>query len=202
MKANPEFAQEAEDADSRREERAQRAAAASKRGFGALLEALALLASLRLCWRWSSIICADVLTAQRRRFPGCRAASPGATRSPSCCSTLITLLAAPWLLREGRHIRVDIVLRALPRRAAYACEWIADAHRPRVCCLWLVVVRRPAALTSFKTARSRSRRWSCPSGGCSRRCRSASRCSRSSSCFACGGSRSRGRPARRRRERG
>src|SRR5215203_4539548 len=28
---------------------------------------------------------------------------------------LVTLLAAPWLLRQGQHIRVDIVLRALRR---------------------------------------------------------------------------------------
>ena len=39
---------------------------------------------------------------------------------------LITLLAAPWLLREGRHIRVDIVLRVVPAKVAYACEWITD----------------------------------------------------------------------------
>jgi TRAP-type C4-dicarboxylate transport system permease small subunit len=39
---------------------------------------------------------------------------------------LVTLLAAPWLLRRGQHIRVDIVLRALPRRAAYAMEWMGD----------------------------------------------------------------------------
>src|SRR5262247_2326498 len=39
---------------------------------------------------------------------------------------LITLLSAPWLLRQGKHIRVDIMLRAIPPRAAWNCEWIAD----------------------------------------------------------------------------
>ena len=39
---------------------------------------------------------------------------------------LITLLAAPWLLRQGQHIRVDIVLRALPLRLAWALEWTGD----------------------------------------------------------------------------
>ena len=29
---------------------------------------------------------------------------------------LITLLTAPWLLRQGQHIRVDIVLRLVPPR--------------------------------------------------------------------------------------
>ena len=38
----------------------------------------------------------------------------------------MTLLSAPWLLRRGQHIRVDIVLRAVPKRIAYAMEWIAD----------------------------------------------------------------------------
>ena len=31
---------------------------------------------------------------------------------------LVTLLSAPWLLRRGQHIRVDILLRALPARLA------------------------------------------------------------------------------------
>lgn len=40
---------------------------------------------------------------------------------------LVTLLAAPYLLRRGQHIRVDILLRAIPARIAYGMEWIADA---------------------------------------------------------------------------
>ena len=39
---------------------------------------------------------------------------------------LITLLSAPWLLRQGQHIRVDIVLRALPPRVGWIMEWIGD----------------------------------------------------------------------------
>ena len=39
---------------------------------------------------------------------------------------LLTLLAAPWLLRCGQHIRVDIVLRALPGKVAWVMEWIVD----------------------------------------------------------------------------
>ena len=48
----------------------------------------------------------------------------------ACC-------AAPWLLREGQHIRVDIVLRALPPRVGLACEWIADVLG-LACCLVMV----------------------------------------------------------------
>lgn len=39
---------------------------------------------------------------------------------------LLTLLSAPWLLRQGQHIRVDILLRAIPARAAYGLEWLGD----------------------------------------------------------------------------
>lgn len=39
---------------------------------------------------------------------------------------LLTLLSAPWLLRQGRHIRVDIVLRALPPRLGWTLEWAGD----------------------------------------------------------------------------
>lgn len=39
---------------------------------------------------------------------------------------LLTLLAAPWLLRQGQHIRVDILLRALPARIGWLLEWIGD----------------------------------------------------------------------------
>lgn len=38
----------------------------------------------------------------------------------------MTLLAAPWLLRQGQHIRVDILLRALPARVGWFLEWVGD----------------------------------------------------------------------------
>ena len=39
---------------------------------------------------------------------------------------LMTLLAAPWLLRQGQHIRVDIILRVLPTFAWPGC-WNGSA---------------------------------------------------------------------------
>jgi TRAP-type C4-dicarboxylate transport system permease small subunit len=39
---------------------------------------------------------------------------------------LLTLLTAPWLLRQGQHIRVDILLRALPARLGWLLEWMGD----------------------------------------------------------------------------
>jgi TRAP-type C4-dicarboxylate transport system permease small subunit len=50
---------------------------------------------------------------------------------------LMTLLVAPWLLRQGQHIRVDIVLRALPVRAAWLLEWFGDIVG-FFCCLYFV----------------------------------------------------------------
>jgi TRAP-type C4-dicarboxylate transport system permease small subunit len=40
---------------------------------------------------------------------------------------LITAFAAPWLLRQGRHVRLDVVLVNLPPRLAWRCELVGDA---------------------------------------------------------------------------
>ena len=45
---------------------------------------------------------------------------------------LMTLLAAPWLLRQGQHIRVDILLRAVPPRRRLAA---GVGRRPSGACL-------------------------------------------------------------------
>jgi TRAP-type C4-dicarboxylate transport system permease small subunit len=39
---------------------------------------------------------------------------------------LLTLLSAPWLLRRGQHIRVDILLRTLPALTGWLLEWVGD----------------------------------------------------------------------------
>ena len=39
---------------------------------------------------------------------------------------LITLLTAPWLLRRGQHVRIDMMLVIVPPRLAWACEAAAD----------------------------------------------------------------------------
>ena len=119
--------------------------AALEDGFGRLLEALALLASLALL-AMVAIICADVLT-RNVALPGMPRGVAWSNEISELLLYLITLLAAPWLLREGRHIRVDIVLRALPPRVAYACEWIADVLG-LTACLWIVVYGASAAWKS------------------------------------------------------
>jgi len=39
---------------------------------------------------------------------------------------LITLLTAPWLLRRGQHVRIDMVLVIVPPRVAWTMEAVAD----------------------------------------------------------------------------
>jgi TRAP-type transport system small permease protein len=56
----------------------------------------------------------------------------------------ITLLAAPWLLRRGRHVRLDLVLIVVPPRVAWRIEMIADLLGFAVC---LVLVRYGALMT-------------------------------------------------------
>jgi TRAP-type C4-dicarboxylate transport system permease small subunit len=51
---------------------------------------------------------------------------------------LMTILAAPALLRRGQHIRIDIVLRMLPPRVGWLLEWIGDIAG-LICCLYFVV---------------------------------------------------------------
>jgi TRAP-type transport system small permease protein len=62
---------------------------------------------------------------------------------------LITLLAAPGLLRQGRHIRIDIVLRALPQRIGWLLEWVGDVIG-LACCLMLVWYGASVAAASFR----------------------------------------------------
>ena len=63
---------------------------------------------------------------------------------------LITMLSAPWLLRQGRHIRIDIVLRAVPARIGWCCEWLADTLA-LVCCAVMVVYGLEAAYASYSS---------------------------------------------------
>ena len=123
-------------------------AARLEAAFGKAIEFLALLASAALL-AMVAIICADVLT-RNVAIPGVPRGVAWSNEVSELLLYLITLLAAPWLLREGRHIRVDIVLRVLPKRTAYACEWVADTIG-LVACGWLVVYGSSAA---WKSARS------------------------------------------------
>jgi TRAP-type C4-dicarboxylate transport system permease small subunit len=61
---------------------------------------------------------------------------------------LVTLLAAPSLLRQGQHIRVDIVLRVLPQRVGWLLEWLGDLIGV-VCCLYFVWYGTRVVMASY-----------------------------------------------------
>src|ERR1700736_2378504 len=98
---------------------------------GRLLDALLLLACLLLLVM-TFLIGADVLL----RNVGLGGIAPSNELSEDIIY-LLTLLAAPGLLRQGQHIRVDIVLRVLPEKVGWLLEWLGDILG-LICCLYFV----------------------------------------------------------------
>jgi TRAP-type transport system small permease protein len=88
--------------------------------YGRILEGLMLAACLLLL-AMTLLIGADVVT--RNLGLGGIAWSGEVSED---ILYLLTLMAAPWLLRQGQHIRVDIMLRALPARVGWLLEWVGD----------------------------------------------------------------------------
>jgi TRAP-type C4-dicarboxylate transport system permease small subunit len=93
--------------------------------YGRLLAGLALIACV-LLFLMMLMICADVLLRNVVLIPGMQGLAWSNEVSESMLY-LITMLTAPWILRRGQHIRVDIVLVAIPKKTAWYCEWVADA---------------------------------------------------------------------------
>jgi TRAP-type C4-dicarboxylate transport system permease small subunit len=92
--------------------------------YGRLLAGLAL-AGCAVLFLMMVAICVDVLLRNVRLVPG-MLGLPWANEVTEYALYLITMLTAPWLLRQGMHIRVDVLLRAIPARLAWACEWAVD----------------------------------------------------------------------------
>jgi TRAP-type C4-dicarboxylate transport system permease small subunit len=88
--------------------------------FGRLFDLLALVAALMLL-AMVVLVTADILL---RDFAG--GGFVWATEVSEYALYLITLLVAPWLLRRGQHIRVDLVLGLLPTRGAWLIEAASD----------------------------------------------------------------------------
>jgi TRAP-type C4-dicarboxylate transport system permease small subunit len=114
--------------------------------YGKLLNALGLVACA-LLFAMMLMICADVLL-RNLPVPGLPRGLAWSNEVSEMMLYLITMLSAPWLLRQGQHIRVDILLRAIPRYVAWCCEWIADICG-LLCCLLMVWYGARAALKSF-----------------------------------------------------
>jgi TRAP-type C4-dicarboxylate transport system permease small subunit len=116
--------------------------------YGRLLELLASL-GCALVLLMMLVICADVLLRNVALIASMRGLS-WANDLTEAGLYLTTMLAAPWLLRRGMHIRVDIVLRAIPKRLAWYCEWIADLLG-LACCLVMVTYGTRMAWASYKS---------------------------------------------------
>ena len=115
--------------------------------FGRLLAALAVL-GCALLLAMLLIIVGDV-GLRNIALPGLPRGLPWANEISELLLYLITLSVAPWLLRQGQHIRVDIVLRALPARLAWYCEWLGDAIG-LLCCMVLAWYATQAAWASYR----------------------------------------------------
>ena len=115
--------------------------------YGRLLSGLALTACAVL-FLMTLMICADVLLRNVRIIPGVFGLA-WSNEVSEAMLYLITMLAAPWLLRQGQHIRVDVVLRAVPARLGWCFEWIADTLG-LACCLAIAYYGARAALASFR----------------------------------------------------
>ena len=100
--------------------------------FGRLFDALAVLAALILLVM-VMLVTADILLRNLTRtgFPWANEVSEYALYG-------MTLLTAPWLLRRGQHVRIDLVLSVVPPRVAWLMEAAGDVIGFLVC---VVMVR-------------------------------------------------------------
>jgi len=99
--------------------------------FGKLLNALAVAAALTLL-AMVVMVTADILLRNLTRtgFAWSNEVSEYALY-------VITLLTAPWLLRRGQHVRVDLVLTLVPVRVAWLMEAVGDVLGFAVCLVML-----------------------------------------------------------------
>jgi TRAP-type transport system small permease protein len=74
------------------------------------------------------VICADVGVRNLRL-----GSLPWANEVAEYTLYLSTFLAAPWLLRQGAHVRMDLVLRMLPPSGGWALELLADGIAVLTC---------------------------------------------------------------------
>jgi TRAP-type C4-dicarboxylate transport system permease small subunit len=114
--------------------------------YGRVLDALALIACA-LILGMTLMICADVFLRNVRIIPAA-VGLEWANEISEAMLFLVTLLTAPWLLRRGQHIRVDIVLRAVPPWLGWVFEWIVDTLGLG-CCALIAWYSARAAWASF-----------------------------------------------------
>jgi TRAP-type transport system small permease protein len=101
--------------------------------YGRLLEVFAL-AACALILGMMLMICADVFLRNVRIVPG-MVGIEWANEISEAMLYLIALLTAPWLMRRGQHIRVDVLLRAVPPRLGWGLEWLVDVLAMGCCAI-------------------------------------------------------------------
>lgn len=116
------------------------------RRYGRFLAGLALLGCMLLL-AMMLIIVADV-TLRNLAIPGLPGSLAWSNEISELMLYLITLCVAPWLLRQGQHIRVDILLQALPPRLAWNLEWVGDLIG-LACCLVMAWYGAQATWSSY-----------------------------------------------------
>lgn len=90
------------------------------RMFGLLLDGLSVLAAL-LLFAMVIVVTGDIVLRNVTR-----SGLHWANEVSEYALYLMTLLAAPWLLRRGQHIRLDLVLTIVPPRIAWLMEAAGD----------------------------------------------------------------------------
>lgn len=115
--------------------------------YGKLLTGFALVACAML-FLMTLMICGDVLLRNLPLVPGVKSIA-WSNEVSEATLYLVTMLTAPWLLRQGRHIRVDVLLRVVPKKLGWHCEWASDFFA-LLCCLAMAFYGASAALASYK----------------------------------------------------
>lgn len=116
--------------------------------YGRFLAALSLL-GCAILMAMMLLIVADVFL-RNVPLPGMPRGLAWSTEISELMLYLITMLVAPWLLRQGQHIRVDILLQAIQPRLAWTLEWLGDLIG-LVCCIVIAWYGTQAAWSSFQS---------------------------------------------------
>ncbi len=99
--------------------------------FGRLFNALAAVAALILL-AMVLLVTADIVLRNLART-----GFAWANEVSEYALYVITLMTAPWLLRRGQHVRIDLVLTFLPPRVAWLMEAAGDIVGFVVCLVML-----------------------------------------------------------------
>ncbi|HWA38533.1 MAG TPA: TRAP transporter small permease [Burkholderiales bacterium] len=111
--------------------------------FGRFLAGLAV-AGCGVLFAMMMVIVADVFFRNVRIGP---LGVSWANEATEYALYLITLLTAPWLLNRGQHIRIDVLLQAVPPKLAWYSEWLCDAIA-LACCLAITWASLKATFSS------------------------------------------------------